>query len=313
MSDEKATILIVDDAVINIGLLEEILNDLGYNTCSATGAAEATEILGRVLPQLVLLDIMMPDINGYEFCEMLKKNPHTRDIPVIFVSAAESDDERERAFEIGGVDFIRKPFDVTEIKTRVRTHISIYNLRKQLEENNKKLGKVISEQSRKIEDEKKRILKNIALLYEEGERNDIISANSRMLAQALNFTEKYENKISGMFIEGVEIAAAIRGVEYKIFNVFFSGEERNASARAVADVIQSCKERWDGTGTPEGLKGESIPLAARIVAICAGFDSYIVNGLERSSALDKLQKNGGSIYDPYLVDLFLKIEKQIKS
>lgn len=317
MDEKKATILIVDDAIINIGMLEDILIDLGYETLSATSAAEATELLMEKFPDMVLLDIMMPDINGYEFCHMLKENPHTRDIPVIFVSAAESDDEKERAFEIGGVDFIKKPFNLTDIKTRVSTHLNIYYLKKELQESNRKLNRVIAEQSKKIDEEKKRILKNIvALNYTGGDgkrRGKIVSANSRMLAQALNFTEKYENKISSSFVDGIEIAGVIREIDYSIFKVFFSEDDSNIAVSAAADVVRSYREKWDGSGAPAGLKGEEIPLAARIVCITDKFDYLTSQGNSREESLNKMREEREKTFDPYLLDLFLRIEKQMKS
>jgi len=317
LEKDKDTILIVDDLDVNIMLLEEILDSLGYETKSAMSAVEATDILNHELPSMVLLDIMMPDINGYEFCQMLKENPHTRDIPVIFVSAAEGDDEREKAFEIGGVDFVKKPFDVTEIKTRVSTHLNIYHLRQELEENNRKLNQVVSEQSEMMFNEKKRILKNLAAHSIDGEdvsvENDIISKNSRMLTQALNFTDRYENKISESFIDGVEIASNIRSIDPKMFGIFFTEDENNPALQASVDVVYNYKEHWDGSGSPNGLKGEDIPLAARIVAITDAFEMYIKEGLSREEAFHKIETDKGILYDPYLVDLFLKIQKQIKS
>ena len=317
LEKDKDTILIVDDLDVNIMLLEEILDSLGYKTKSAMSAVEATDILNHELPSMVLLDIMMPDINGYEFCQMLKENPHTRDIPVIFVSAAEGNDEREKAFEIGGVDFIKKPFDVTEIKTRVSTHLNIYHLRQELEENNRKLNQVVSEQSEMMFNEKKRILKNLAAHSIDGEdvsvENDIISKNSRMLTQALNFTDRYENKISESFIDGVEIASNIRSIDPKMFGIFFTEDENNPALQASGDVVYNYKEHWDGSGSPNGLKGEDIPLAARVVAITDAFEMYIKEGLSREEAFHKIETDKGILYDPYLVDLFLKIQKQIKS
>ena len=317
LEKDKDTILIVDDLDVNIMLLEEILDSLGYETKSAMSAVEATDILNHELPSMVLLDIMMPDINGYEFCQMLKENPHTRDIPVIFVSAAEGNDEREKAFEIGGVDFVKKPFDVTEIKTRVSTHLNIYHLRQELEENNRKLNQVVSEQSEMMFNEKKRILKNLAAHSIDGEdvsvENDIISKNSRMLTQALNFTERYENKISESFIDGVEIASNIRSIDPKMFGIFFTEDENNPALQASVDVVYNYKEHWDGSGSPNGLKGEDIPLAARIVAITDAFEMYIKEGSSREEAFHKIETDKGILYDPYLVDLFLKIQKQIKS
>lgn len=312
-----ATILIVDDWEINVEMLEAILNELGYKTYTAMSAKEATDILNEKLPQMVLLDIMMPDINGYEFCQLLKANPLTRDIPVIFVSAAESDEEREKAFEIGGVDFIKKPFDVTDIKTRVYTHLNIYFLRQELEENNRKLSHAISEQRKVIFNEKKRILENLAIFFgeensENSAENELVSKNSRMLAQAINFSEKYENRISEAFVEGVEIAGFVRHINPKIFEIFYSKDEKDISVNAVSDVIYFMKERWDGSGE-QSLSEEAIPLAARLVAITDGFQNLLSGGLTKEVALEKMKDEEGLIYDPYLLKLFIKLEKQIKS
>ncbi len=319
MFNKKATILIVDDVMINIGLLENILESLGYETLSAMSAAEATAILKgeEKLPQMVLLDIMMPDINGYEFCRMLKENPHTRDIPVIFVSAAESEDEIEKAFEIGGVDFIRKPFNVTEIKARVGTHLNIAALKRELQESNRKLNSVIAEQSKSFNNEKKRMLESIAALKYSGEdekaRNNKVASNSRMLAQALNFTEEYESRISAAFVDGIEIAGAIREIDYNIFKIFFSEDDRNPTVSAASDVVKYFREKWDGSGEPRGIRGERIPLAARIVSITDRFDRLMAEGRSREESFEKIEDESGKAFDPFLVDLFIRIGKQIKS
>ena len=165
--------------------------------------------------------------------------------------------------------------------------------------------------------EKKRILKNLAAHSIDGEdvsvENDIISKNSRMLTQALNFTDRYENKISESFIDGVEIASNIRSIDPKMFGIFFTEDENNPALQASGDVVYNYKEHWDGSGSPNGLKGEDIPLAARIVAITDAFEMYIKEGLSREEAFHKIETDKGILYDPYLVDLFLKIQKQIKS
>ncbi len=308
--DKGATILIVDDWEINVQMLEAILTSLGYKTLSAKSAMEATDILNKELPQLILLDIMMPDINGYEFCHTLKDNPKTRDIPVIFVSAAESDDEREHAFEIGGVDFIKKPFDVTEIKTRVSTHLNLYLLRQAMAENNRKLNEAINEQRKLIFNEKKRILENLATFLlddniENSTETENVSKNSRMLAQALNFSDKYENKITGAFVDGVEIAGYVRNLEPKIFEVFFRKEDVDTTVKAVSDVIYHYKDKYE--------VGEEKPLSAQIVAITDAFQNHIHAGQSKEEALNSLKNSEEKLFDPYLLELFVKLEKQIKT
>ena len=301
---DKESILIVDDYEVNIDMLEAILESLEYNVYSAMSAAEATEILSDKRPHMVLLDIMMPDVNGFEFCEMLKENPHTRDIPVVFVSAAESDEEREKAFESGGVDFIRKPFDITEIKTRVSTHLNIYNLRRELEENNRKLNRVISEQSRRIMDEKKRIIKNIATLSK-GKQDEAIddykvAKNSRMLAQALNFTDKYENKISESFVEAVEIGSLIRHIDIELFEVFFTKDDTDESVKTVRDIVYGFNSGGD--------EGDDA-IAYKIVRIIDTF-AKLTSEYDREEALNRLRDAEG--LDEYILEMFYKIEKQIK-
>ncbi len=308
--DKGATILIVDDWEINVQMLEGILVSLGYKTISANSAKEATELMNRELPQLILLDIMMPDVDGFEFCHMLKENPKTRDIPVIFVSAAESDDEREKAFAIGGVDFIRKPFDVTEIKTRVSTHLNLYLLRQAMEESNRKLNSTISEQRKLIFNEKKRILENLATYFaEQNEQTaseaENVSKNARMLAQALNFSDRYENKISAAFVDGVEIAGYVRNIKPKVFEIFFTKEDEDTAVKAVSDVIYHYKDKWQ----QEGDK----PLAAQIVAVADAFQNSIHTGATKEAALFSLQNMNEDLFDPYLLELFVKLEKQIKS
>ncbi len=267
--------------------------------------------MNQELPQLVLLDIMMPDIDGFEFCHMLKENPKTRDIPVIFVSAAESDDEREKAFKVGGVDFIRKPFDVTEIKTRVSTHLNLYLLRQAMGEDNRKLNSTISEQRKLIFNEKKRILENLATYFADNDdvetaaETENVSKNARLLAQALNFSDRYENKISAAFVDGVEIAGYVRNIKPKIFEIFFRKEDADATVNAVSDVIYHYKDEWH--------EGCDKPLAAQIVAVADAFQNTIHAGATKEAALYSMQNIGGNTFDPYLLELFVKLEKQIKS
>jgi len=121
---ENASILIVDDAPNNLRLLEDILTPSGYKLFFATNGKSALTIAEQKKPSLILLDILMPDLSGYEVCERLKKNLTTRRIPVIFVSALSSIEEKVRALEVGGIDFIAKPFDPVEIKARIVSNLS---------------------------------------------------------------------------------------------------------------------------------------------------------------------------------------------
>lgn len=127
-------ILIVDDVPANIKLLSEILKDEGYKIRPVTSGNQAIQIAESIIPDLILLDIMMPDLNGIETCKLLKANPKLSDIPVIFISALNETENIVEALEAGGVDYITKPFKGLEVKARVNTQIKISYQKKQLEE-----------------------------------------------------------------------------------------------------------------------------------------------------------------------------------
>ena len=130
---QKGTILIVDDMPDNIHLLSEMLSERGYNIRAVKTSREAIDSANNELPDLILLDIMMPDISGYEVCKTLKDNDKTNSIPVIFLSALNESKNILQGFAVGGVDFISKPFNEEEVIARVKTQIEISSLRFQLE------------------------------------------------------------------------------------------------------------------------------------------------------------------------------------
>lgn len=346
-------ILIVDDVLMNVQLLLGMVVRMGYTGRTATSAGEAFDRIREKLPQLILLDVSMPEVDGYQMCEMLKDNPVTRNIPVIFVSAENNIEGRVKAFRVGAVDFMCRPVDYAEVSVRINTHLHIYKMQMQLEDNNRRLNKIISEQAAKFEEEQKRLLRAIAKLAEESEyvgmsrHIDNISANSRLMAQALNFTEKYENRVSGTFVECIEIASSVHDIgkitisqdilkkpgeltpkEREIVNTHARrGEDllkaaypdvnSNQFMKMAADVIRYHHENWDGSGYPDGLAGDDIPLAARIVRITDSYDCILgercyKEAHDRSFAIDEMKAGRGTLFDPYLLDVFLKIEKQFR-
>lgn len=346
-------ILIVDDVMLNVEILLEMVNRMGYTGRAATNVEEAFRHIREKLPQLILLDVSMPQINGYQMCEILKKNPVTRNVPVIFISAENNIDERVKAFEAGAVDFMCKPVDYSEVSIRINTHLNNYKMQLELEDNNRRLNRIISEQAFKFEEEQKRLLRAVAKLAEGSEyvgmsrHIENVSANSRLMAQALNFTEKYEDKISGAFVESIEIAASVHDIgkitipqeilkkpgelttkERELINTHAKrGEElimaaypdvsSNQFMKMAAEVIRYHHENWDGSGYPDGIFGEDIPLAARIVRIMDSYDCILGErcykaAQDRRVSIEEMKAGRGTLFDPYLLDVFLKIEKQLK-
>lgn len=346
-------ILIVDDVDINARLLKKMVEKLGYIGVTANGANDAVKMMKKEMPQLILLDIVMPGINGYQFCEMLKNNPRTRDIPIIFVSAAHEIDDKMKAYSLGAADFISKPFDYTEVMLRVNTNLKIYQMQKELESSNRRLSIIVSEQAKKYEEEQKRLLKALGKLAESSkyigmkEHQENVAYNARLLAQALNFTDRYENWVSNSYVDAVELAAAVHDIGklsvpkelltkkgkltdeeweilkrhtvtgYDIIKAAYADVERNHYIKLATEVVRYHHENWDGSGYPDRLVGEDIPLSARIVRIVDTYDSILSERVYRKAhskeeALGYMKEGRGTKFDPYILDVFLKVEKQMK-
>jgi CheY-like chemotaxis protein len=132
-------ILVVDDTPDNLRLLAGMLIDRGYKVRPAPSGARALATVQKELPDLILLDILMPEMDGYEVCRRLKADKQTQDIPVIFISALDKVFDKVTAFDVGGVDYISKPFEIEEVLARVSTHLTISNLQRSLQEKNEEL------------------------------------------------------------------------------------------------------------------------------------------------------------------------------
>jgi two-component system, sensor histidine kinase and response regulator len=147
----RATILIVDDQPENLEVLSKILQPC-YRVRAARSGEQALRAVGTdPKPELVLLDIMMPGLNGYEVCERLKDNKHLAEIPVIFLSALDETEDKVKAFQVGGVDYITKPFHPDEVEARVRTHLKLRELQRELKEQNRKLESMVAQRTRELE------------------------------------------------------------------------------------------------------------------------------------------------------------------
>ncbi|MDM8544107.1 response regulator [Desulfococcaceae bacterium HSG7] len=143
----KANIMVVDDTSVNLHLLSKMLQERGYSVRPLTDGARAIAAAKAEPPDLILLDIMMPEMSGYEVCEKLKASKgdqeHLREIPIIFISALNEVLDKVKAFKLGGVDYITKPFQEEEVFARLETHLTLRNLQKQLETQNKQLQEAL--------------------------------------------------------------------------------------------------------------------------------------------------------------------------
>ena len=154
----KSTVMVVDDIPANLRLLEEMLTRRGYRVVEFPGAERALRAALRNPPDLILLDIMMPEVDGFEFCRQLKAEEVTREIPVIFVSALDDTSNKVKGFAAGGVDYVTKPFREEEVEARVGAHLRIVGLQKQLRVHNEQLEQKVAERTRELDVAYKRLL-----------------------------------------------------------------------------------------------------------------------------------------------------------
>lgn len=342
-------ILIVDDVETNVMILESIISEMGYTPRCASSACEATKLIAEKLPQLILLDVFMPEMDGYEFCERLKENPITRDIPIIFISAADSSQDKERGFKLGAVDYIGKPFDMAEVTMRVKNHLKLYEMQQELEQNNRRLHSVISSQARRIEDEQKNILYALATLeqgkdFNVGRHVGNVSYNCRLLAQSLQFSPEFTEDISESFINTIEVASRLHDIGniQAPCNLLLGTEEWNEREHGIVKQHVECgaeilervygstpensflpmaieiaryhHARWDGKGYPS-VKGKDIPLSARITTILDMYDTLLgkrgyKEAYSSEESLKIIEKGSGVLFDPEIANVFFKVHRQ---
>ena len=154
-------ILIVDDVETNRFVLRNIITDMGLQPILAENGVQALRIVERHRPQLILLDVSMPEMDGYEFCRLMKEDPVTRDIPIIFISAYDEPDDIITGFSLGGEDYITKPFIQEVVQARVSTHLKLHQAAQELAETNRRLQASVNEQLIQMEKEKKGITQRL--------------------------------------------------------------------------------------------------------------------------------------------------------
>jgi len=191
--DGKGSILIVDDAPENLRLLSRILTNSGYAVQTAGNGVQALQQVHEEIPEMILLDLNLPGIDGYETCTRLKADERTRDIPVIFISALDATEDKVRAFHVGGVDYISKPFQMEEVLARVELHLALQRLRRNLLDANRKLESRLNDLSQSQEQLRSQesklrafvnALPNLSFIYDQDGRYLEIMANETSLLRA---------------------------------------------------------------------------------------------------------------------------------
>lgn len=311
MQNSKPKILVVDDEPINLKVLNNILKDL-YKLIFAKSGAEALRLIEKETPDLILLDVMMPEMTGYDVCEHLKKQAVYKSIPIIFVTALNDAIDEAKGLNLGAVDYIFKPVTPAVVKARVKTHLSLVDI-EELKRTRlqviQRLGKAseykdnetgmhilrMSHYSKVISLAYGHTLKQADDLLHAAPMHDIgkIGIPDRIMLKPGKLTDEEFEEMK----KHPEIGAEILG-------------ESDSDLIELAKIVaMTHHEKWDGSGYPKQLKGEEIPIVGRIVALADVFDALTSERPYKHAwpveeAVDFIKSQKGKHFDPELVDIF---------
>jgi len=350
---DRPTILIVDDTPDNIMLLSRLLKDR-YNTKVANNGSLALQI-AQATPglELILLDVMMPGLDGYETCRQLKANPVTADIPVIFLTAKSQVEDEAMGLALGAVDYIAKPVSPPILFARVATQLTLLDARRQLKEHNDNLEKLVQDRTAQLALMQEAIIMAMASLADRRD-NAVVQAGDnhirrtqhyvRALAQHLQGHPRFAAELSDENIDLLYRSAPLHDIgkvgipdrilqkpglldreEFEVMKLHaVYGRDTimlvekhiggtNGFLMFAREIAHSHQEKWDGSGYPERLAGDRIPLSARLMAVADVYDALISRRVYKPSfthqqALDVMRKGRGTHFDPDVLDAFFEIE-----
>lgn len=331
-------LLVVDDVPDNIQVVMNILKEQGYDFSYALNGSEAIDLLKNNSFDLVLLDVMMPEVNGFEVCEFMKSDPRLQDIPVIFLTARVDVDSIAKGFSVGGVDYITKPFHSHELIMRVKTHLDLYSAKKVLQQNNIVLEKQLKNKELRILSELEANQKEMIFMLTElmeatsdetGQHIRRVAEISRLLAYyhpSLNSDDEHvifhaspmhdigKITLPHSILHKPEKLTDQEREEMKkhttnAYNILKLSQRKFIKAAAM--IAYHHHECWDGSGYPQGLKGDNIHIYGRIVAIADVFDALTHKRKYKEAwtiedSVAYIVNLKGKQFDPQLIDIFQK-------
>ncbi|MDH5752931.1 MAG: two-component system response regulator [Deltaproteobacteria bacterium] len=345
-------IMIVDDEPINITMMQGVLGS-GYEFFTASQGREALELLQNgELPDLIVLDVIMPDMDGYEVCGELKKDPRTKDIPVIFVTGLGDIGNEKTGIELGAVDYIAKPISPEITRARIRNHLELKQARDLLQDQNLLLENRVRERTSELETTKDVTILTLASLAETRDNetgNHIMRTKNyvRVLAENLAFNPKYSDVLTEGYVQQLHKSAPLHDIgkvgipdaillkpgkltpeEFDVIkrhtvygrDALYSAEMHLGTTSFLStakEIAYSHHEKWDGTGYPEGLAGEDIPLSARIMAVADVYDALIAKRVYKEpfsheKAMEIIIEGDGRHFDPDVVRAFIEVAEDFR-
>ncbi len=351
----KDTILIVEDKKTNVDILVEAFAD-EYEITVALDGEKALKAVQTKLPDLILLDIIMKELNGYQVCQKLKSDPKTSDIPVIFVTAMDQEANEKKGLDVGGIDYITKPFNIPIVKARVKNHLELKNIKEKLKNKNHNLEQEVKERTRMLESTQDVTIQSLAYLAEtrDNETGEHIIRTKKyvkLLAEFLKDHQRFSDYLTEENIEWIYKTAPLHDIgkvgipdrilykEGKLNKEEFAiikkhtcyGREAiekaeqnlgsNSFLKFARQIVGSHHEKWDGSGYPEGLKKEEIPIAARLMAVADVYDALVNKrvykpAFKHQKAVKIITQGDGRTlpehFDPAVLDAFVHLQDKFK-
>lgn len=340
----RESVLLVDDAPANLRALATILRHAGLEPRPVTSGCRAIEAAVADPPDLIVLDINMPEMSGFEVCRWFKQDERLNDIPVIFISGLLEAADKVEAFQCGGVDFISKPFDQAEVLARIHAQLRLRRLQSQLVDYSQQLERRVAQQVQLATASQMATIFALAKLAEvrdddTGQHIERVQTWSKLLAQQLSRIVGHDAKLTDLFVETLYQAAPLHDIGKvgvpdavllkpgKLSAAEFSEIKKHCElgARTLEAVVQrypdnqflrmgiqvarSHHEKWDGSGYPDGLQGDAIPLPARIVAVADFYDALTSKRCYRPAfshdeTCAMVEQGCGTHFDPAVVTAF---------
>jgi putative two-component system response regulator len=356
----KASILVVDDEITNLSLVAGLLRE-HYQVKVAKDAERAMALAQREQPDLILLDVMMPLVDGYGLCRMLKADALTATIPVIFLTSQTDAENEELGLSLGAVDYITRPIRPGILLSRVRAHLSESQAARAMRVNNEYLEFEVNKRAKQLTAMQDVTILAMASL---SETRDTDTGNHlrrtqnyvRLLARYMQSKPGYSDYLNDEVVDVLYRCAPLHDIgkvgipdrillkpgrytqeEYELMKRHPSlGRDALESAQRVAgssaiqlggpadffeiakELVQSHHEKWDGSGYPQGLKGQQIPIAARLMAIADVYDALISPRVYKPAMLHSkaaaiIVEGRGSFFAPELVDAFLALQNEFQN
>ncbi|MEI6055413.1 MAG: two-component system response regulator [Lentisphaerota bacterium] len=345
-------ILIVDDEAKNLKLLEVLFHSMKYVLFKAFDGRTALQILNKNEIDLILLDIMMPEMDGYEVCRKIKTDETKKDIPIIMLTSLNDDESQIKGLALRAADFITKPFKFEILESRVKTQLALKKKSDELKTFNDKLKEMVKERTRELELTQEVTIECMASVaeYRDPETGHHIKRTQiyvKELAIQLKTHPKFKDYLNEDTIEMLYLSAPLHDIGKvgipdsillkpdKLTDEAFAVMKKHPifGAEAIAksekkltkisflkyakEISISHHEKWDGSGYPYGLKGDEIPIAGRLMALADVYDALISKrvykpAFSHEKAVQLITEGRDTHFDPDVVDAFLAIENKFR-